>query len=37
MMITDFKQESIKMQGNGWDSERLGGFEEHLRNLGVSF
>ena len=34
-MVADFKKEASKKQGVGWDAERLGDFQNHLRNLGA--
>lgn len=33
--VADVRTDVKKLHKNGWDEERLGGLEQHLRNMGV--
>lgn len=35
IMVSDFKNESHRQARQEWDQEKLGDFQQHLRNLGV--
>lgn len=34
-MVVDLRSYIARTRGNGWDDEKVGDFEQHLRNLGI--